>query len=136
MWLRVAAYAAELVVPVAHAQARTAPFFTPLLDDAIALSGKINCRQALVFSNIETLTPKREIKRLNLLAENARRYIAVATEVAQEVVLTAPVVLVSDVLHSGAIRPEIFGVIEPSIDIHDKTFQVKHASRKSEVCYV
>ena len=141
MWLRLAACAAFLVVPVAYAQTGTAPSSTLSLDDAIARvatthpdlrifdgrrqvldanlasaalkppmtlgatientlgtgnyrgfseaeltvtlagvierGGKLNARQALALANIDTLAPQREMARLDLLAETARRYLAV-----------------------------------------------------------
>ena len=141
MWLRLAACAAFLVVPVAYAQTGTAPSSTLSLDDAIARvatthpdlrifdgrrqvldanlasaalkppmtlgatientlgtgnyrgfseaeltvtlagvierGGKLNARQALALANIDTLPPQREMARLDLLAETARRYLAV-----------------------------------------------------------
>ena len=142
MWLRLAACAAFLVVPVAYAQTGTAPSSTLSLDDAIARvatthpdlrifdgrrqvldanlasaalkppmtlgatientlgtgnyrgfseaeltvtlagvierGGKLNARQALALANIDTLAPQREMARLDLLAETARRYLAAA----------------------------------------------------------
>ncbi|WP_447585772.1 TolC family protein [Pseudoxanthomonas mexicana] len=141
MWLRLAALAAFMVVPVAYAQTGTAPTSTLTLDDAISRvatthpdlrifegrrqvldanlaaaslkpgltlggtientmgtgayrgfseaeltvtlagvferGGKLEARRTLALANIDTLAPQREVARLDLLAETARRYLAV-----------------------------------------------------------
>lgn len=50
---------------------------TVTLSGVLERGGKLDARRALALANIDTLAPQREIARLDLLAETARRYLAI-----------------------------------------------------------
>ncbi|KLC01092.1 MULTISPECIES: TolC family protein [Xanthomonas] len=56
---------------------------TVTLAGTLERGGKLDARKALAQANIDKLAPQREVTRLDLLAETARRYLAVAAAIRQ-----------------------------------------------------
>ena len=59
---------------------------TVSLAGVLERGGKLDARRALAQANLDALAPQREINRLDLLAETARRYLAITAAAAQQAI--------------------------------------------------
>jgi len=64
---------------------------TVTLSGVLERGGKLDARRTLAQANIDNLAPQREIARLDLLAETARRYLAITAAIAQRGIAEADI---------------------------------------------